>query len=275
MKVRVRGFDTKKSLGQNFIMDKNILAKIVDYSGVNLDDNVIEIGAGLGTLTVELAKRVKKVVTFEIDKEAVLKLNENVKGFNNIIIINKDIREANLKDIINTYFEGNKCKVVANLPYYITSYIIMYLLQSQLIEEITILIQKEVADRICALPGSKEYGVLTIAVNYYAKPEILFSLPPEVFIPRPKVSSTLIKLNLLKNPSVSVKDEKLFFRIVKAAFGQRRKIISNSLNSIGLGKNIILEALRRCGINEKQRGETVSIEKFADLTNIIFDIMNM
>ncbi|MDI6605318.1 MAG: 16S rRNA (adenine(1518)-N(6)/adenine(1519)-N(6))-dimethyltransferase RsmA [Thermoanaerobacteraceae bacterium] len=273
--MRVRGFDTKKSLGQNFIMDKNILAKIVDYSGVNLDDNVIEIGAGLGTLTVELAKRVKKVVTFEIDKEAVLKLNENVKGFNNIIIINKDIREVNLKDIINTYFEGNKCKVVANLPYYITSYIIMYLLQSQLIEEITILIQKEVADRICALPGSKEYGVLTIAVKYYAKPEILFSLPPEVFIPRPKVSSTLIKLNLLKNPSVSVKDEKLFFRIVKAAFGQRRKIISNSLNSIGLGKNIILEALRRCGINEKQRGETVSIEKFADLTNIIFDIMNM
>lgn len=270
--LKINGFNTKKRLGQNFIFDRNILSKIADCAEITGDDYVIEIGAGLGTLTKELAERAKKVVAFEIDGEAIEKLKENLKEYQNVVILNDDIMKVNLEEIVDKYFDGEVCKVVANLPYYITSPIIMLLLKSHLIREITILIQKEVAERICAGPGSKEYGVLTIAVNYYSKPEMLLQLPPDVFFPKPKVSSTLIKLHVYDKPSIEVKDEKLFFRIVKASFGQRRKVITNSLKSVGIEKSIILNALLKCGIDEKQRGETLSIQKFAELSNIISEM---
>lgn len=270
--MKINGFNTKKRLGQNFIFDRNILSKIADCAEITGDDYVIEIGAGLGTLTKELAERAKKVVAFEIDGEAIEKLKENLKEYQNVVILNDDIMKVNLEEIVDKYFDGDVCKVVANLPYYITSPIIMLLLKSHLIREITILIQKEVAERICAGPGSKEYGVLTIAVNYYSKPEMLLQLPPDVFFPKPKVSSTLIKLHVYDKPSIEVKDEKLFFRIVKASFGQRRKVITNSLKSVGIEKSIILNALLKCGIDEKQRGETLSIQKFAELSNIISEM---
>lgn len=270
--LKINGFNTKKRLGQNFIFDRNILSKIADCAEITGDDYVIEIGAGLGTLTKELAERAKKVVAFEIDGEAIEKLKENLKEYQNVVILNDDIMKVNLEEIVDKYFDGDVCKVVANLPYYITSPIIMLLLKSHLIREITILIQKEVAERICAGPGSKEYGVLTIAVNYYSKPEMLLQLPPDVFFPKPKVSSTLIKLHVYDKPSIEVKDEKLFFRIVKASFGQRRKVITNSLKSVGIEKSIILNALLKCGIDEKQRGETLSIQKFAELSNIISEM---
>lgn len=270
--MRVKGFNTKKKLGQNFIFDEGILSKIADLADITKDDNVIEIGAGLGTLTREIVERAKNVVAYEIDDEAVGILRDKLREYKNLIILNDDIMKADLKGVVDKYFDGDKCKVVANLPYYITSPIIMKLLESHLMKDITILIQKEVAERICAEPGSKEYGVLTVAVNYYSKPEMLLELPPEVFSPKPKVSSTLIKLRVLDEPPVFVKNEKLFFKVVKASFGQRRKVITNSLKSLNIDQSIILNALLKCGIDLKQRGETLSIEKFAELANAIDDM---
>ncbi|ADL67698.1 dimethyladenosine transferase [Thermoanaerobacterium thermosaccharolyticum DSM 571] len=270
--MRVKGFNTKKKLGQNFIFDEGILSKIADLADITKDDNVIEIGAGLGTLTREIVERAKNVVAYEIDDEAVGILRDKLREYKNLIILNDDIMKADLKGVVDKYFDGDKCKVVANLPYYITSPIIMKLLESHLMKDITILIQKEVAERICAEPGSKEYGVLTVAVNYYSKPEMLLELPPEVFSPKPKVSSTLIKLHVLDEPPVFVKNEKLFFKVVKASFGQRRKVITNSLKSLNIDQSLILNALLKCGIDLKQRGETLSIEKFAELANAIDDM---
>lgn len=270
--MKIKGFNTKKRLGQNFIFDEDILSKIVDLSGITKDDNVIEIGAGLGTLTRKILEKANMVVSYEIDQEAYDILKADFKGRDNLIVLNDDIMKVDLKETVNAYFGGEKCKVVANLPYYITSPIIMKLLESRLMKDITIMVQKEVAERICANPGGKDYGVLTVAVNYYSKPEILLNLPPEVFSPKPKVSSSLIKLHVLDKPSVFVKDERLFFRIVKSSFGQRRKVITNSLKSLSIDQSIIADALTKCGIDLKQRGETLSIEKFAELANTIYDM---
>lgn len=272
--MKIKGFYTKKSLGQNFIFDRNILSNIKDAAGLKKDDYVIEIGAGFGTLTRELAKTAKKIVAFEIDKDALEKLHDNLKEFKNVVILNEDIMKSDLKSISNKYFNNSNCKVVANIPYYITSPIIMMLLESHIITEITILIQKEVADRICAKTGTKDYGVLTIAVNYYSKPERLFDLPPEVFYPKPKVVSTLVKLYVYEKPLVYVKDIDLFFKLVKASFSQRRKIISNSLKTVNIEKTTIDIALKKCNIDKKVRGETLSIEKFAELSNTISDFNN-
>lgn len=272
--MKVNGVYTKKRFGQNFILDKNILSKIADTAEISPNDNILEIGAGLGTLTVELAKRAKKVVTFEIDKEVMDVLRENIKAYYNVTVLNMDIMKANIKEIADEYFNGEDIKVVANLPYYITSPVIMLLLEYKFIKEITILIQKEVAQRICAKPGSKDYGVLTISVNYRSKPEILFNLPPSVFVPQPKVESSLIKLKVLDRPPVEVMDEKLFFKIVKASFGQRRKVITNALKSTGIDRNIIDMALNISGILPIRRGETLTMQEFANIANNIYKLNN-
>lgn len=273
--MKVKGVYTKKRFGQNFILDKSILSKIADSAEISSDDNIIEIGAGLGTLTVELAKRAKKVITFEIDEDVMDVLRENIKGYDNITVINEDIMKANLKELANEYFNEEDIKVVANLPYYITSPVIILLLEHKFIKEITILIQKEVAQRICAKPGSKDYGMLTVSVNYRAKPEIIFNLPPSAFMPQPKVDSSLIKLKMLDKPPVEILDEKLFFKIVKASFGQRRKVITNALRSAGIDRGIIDEALKISGISPLKRGETLTMQDFANIADNIYKLNNM
>ncbi|ABY91391.1 16S rRNA (adenine(1518)-N(6)/adenine(1519)-N(6)) -dimethyltransferase RsmA [Thermoanaerobacter brockii subsp. lactiethylicus] len=270
--MKVKGVNVKKKWGQNFIFDKNILAKIVIASGVALEDFVLEIGTGLGTLTEELAKRVKKVVSFEIDRELYEATKEKLNIYNNVIIMNEDIMKADLNRIANEYFEGKPFKVVANLPYYITSPIIMMLLECKFVKEITVLVQKEVAERICALPGTKDYGILTVFINFKAKPKILFNLPPSVFVPPPKVDSSLVKLEILDKPLVEVKDEALFSNVVKAAFGQRRKVLSNALKTLGLPKEIIDKAFTLSNLSHQRRGETLSIEEFTALANVIYDL---
>lgn len=252
--MKVKGVNVKKRLGQNFILDKNILSKIVNASGVTSEDFVLEIGAGLGTLTEELAKRVKKVVTFEIDKELYEVLKEKLRIYDNVVVINEDIMKVDLEKLAHEYFEGENFKVVANLPYYITSPIIMLLLDCKFIKDITVLVQKEVAQRICASPGTKEYGILTVFINFKAKPKILFNLPPSVFIPPPKVQSSLIKFEILDKPVAQVKDEKLFSDVVKAAFGQRRKVLSNALKTLNIDKEIIERAFDLSGLSFKRRG---------------------
>jgi len=272
--MKVKGVNVKKKWGQNFIFDKNILAKIVIASGVAPEDFVLEIGTGLGTLTEELAKRVKKVVSFEIDRELYEATKEKLNIYNNVIIMNEDIMKADLNRIANEYFEGKPFKVVANLPYYITSPIIMMLLECKFVKEITVLVQKEVAERICALPGTKDYGILTVFINFKAKPKILFNLPPSVFVPPPKVDSSLVKLEILDKPLVEVKDEALFSNVVKAAFGQRRKVLSNALKTLGLPKEIIDKdkAFTLSNLSHQRRGETLSIEEFTALANVIYDL---
>jgi len=260
----------KKKWGQNFIFDKNILSKIVRASGVGEEDFVLEVGTGHGGLTEELAKKVKKVVSFEIDKELFEMSREKLKIYKNVVIINEDILEVDLLEIAQEHFDGNSFKVVANLPYYITSPIIMKMLGCKLVKEMTVLVQKEVAERICALPGTKDYGMLTVFVNFKAKPEILFNLPPKVFVPPPKVESSLLKLKVYDKPLVEVKDEKLFSEVVRAAFGQRRKVLSNSLKVLGFSKEVLHETLLKVGISPQARGETLSIDQFANLANALY-----
>ncbi|HHW57461.1 MAG TPA: 16S rRNA (adenine(1518)-N(6)/adenine(1519)-N(6))-dimethyltransferase RsmA [Clostridia bacterium] len=272
--MKVKGVNVKKKLGQNFIFDKNILTKIVTASEITPEDFVLEIGTGLGTLTEELAKRVKKVVSFEIDKELYEKAKEKLYLWDNVFLVNDDIMKVDLNEIANKYFGSKPFKVVANLPYYITSLIIMMLLECKFVKEITVLVQKEVAERICATPGTKDYGILTIFTNFKAKPKILFNLPPTVFIPPPKVDSSLVKLQILDKPSVEVKDEMLFSNVVKAAFGQRRKVLPNALKTLGFPREIIDKALAMSKISFQRRGETLSIEEFALLSNVIYDLIN-
>ncbi|MGB9779633.1 MAG: 16S rRNA (adenine(1518)-N(6)/adenine(1519)-N(6))-dimethyltransferase RsmA, partial [Caldanaerobacter sp.] len=260
----------KKKWGQNFIFDRNLLSKIVKASGVGEQDFVLEVGTGHGGLTEELARKVKKVVSFEIDKELFELTKEKLKMYENLVIINEDILEVDLYKVSEEHFEGKPFKVVANLPYYITSPIIMKMIECKLVKEMTILVQKEVAERICAKPGTKDYGMLTIFVNFKAKPEILFNLSPKVFVPPPKVESTLLKLKIYDKPLVDVKDEKLFSNVVRAAFGQRRKFLSNSLKVLGFPKEILDKAFLVAKISPQVRGEILSIEQFADLANALY-----
>ena len=269
------GFTFSKSLGQNFLIDENVLGKII--SGANIDDNtnVIEIGPGFGTLTQRLCRNAKKVVAIEIDKTAIPILQNNLEEFDNVKIINDDVLKCDLKKIIEDEFGGGSVKIAANLPYYITTPIIMHILESRIdAENLCIMIQKEVAERIVAKAGTKDYGALSVAVNYYAVPRMICSVPPSSFIPMPKVSSAVISLDIRKEPAVSVKNEKGFFKVVKAAFGQRRKTLLNALaNSpaIPMGKEEISNILASCGIDEKRRGETLTLQDFADIANRIFN----
>ncbi len=265
-------FRTNKSLGQNFLVDGNVIDNICEGAEITDNDGIIEIGPGIGTLTQQLSKHANKVVAVELDKKLLPILEETLDGLENVKVINDDILKIDIEKLIEEEFEGLDVKVVANLPYYITTPIIMKLLESKLnIESISVMIQKEVADRMVSDPGTKVYGALSVAVQYYSKPEIVTEVPSSVFIPKPNVDSAVIKLDIYKNPPVDVIDEKLMFAVVKSAFGQRRKTILNALSGgyLGLEKDDIREVLEIAEIDNMKRGEVLSLEDFARISDII------
>lgn len=264
------GFHFSKSLGQNFLIDYNMIEKIISGSGITKEDNVLEVGPGIGSLTQGLADGAKKVVAVEIDKKLIPILEENFKEYDNVSIINEDILKVDLHELLKNHFPEGNVKVIGNLPYYITTPIIMKFLEDKVpIDSITIMIQKEVADRMAAKPSTKDYGALSIAVQYYCDTEKVATVPPSVFIPQPNVDSSVIKLVRLKEPKVVVEDEKLFFALVKDAFGKRRKTLLNALSTgiLQLNKELVREVLLVTHIDEKRRGETLSLEEFAALAN--------
>ena len=275
--VAKHNFRFSKSLGQNFLIDQNIITKIIDGAGITSEENVLEIGPGIGSLTQELAERAKKVVAIEIDKSLIPILKETLQGKDNVEIINADVLKVDLHKILNEQFNGGDVKVIGNLPYYITTPIIMKCLEDKVpIKAIIIMIQKEVADRMKAKPGTKDYGALSVAVQYYCTVENIVNVPPTVFIPQPKVDSSVIKLNILPEPRVKVVSENIFFGLVKDSFGKRRKTLLNALSSgnLQLSKDLIREVFTICGIDEKRRGETLSLEEFALLANEVVKRMN-
>lgn len=266
-------FSFSKSLGQNFLIDQNILNKIVSGSGINKNTNVLEVGPGAGTLTRELCLTAKKVTAVEIDKALIPILNDVMSDFDNFNLINSDILELNINEMIKNEFGNEGFTVVANLPYYITTPIIMNFLESELpVNSMTLMIQKEVAARILAEPGTKDYGALSVAVQFYAEPEIICTASPHCFTPQPKVTSSVINLKLYDKPKYDVKNKELFFKIVKSIFSQRRKTLVNSLSGspyLDLSKDKIINILKQMDLNEKIRGEKLNIEQIAELSNII------
>ena len=270
--IRKHGFQFSKRLGQNFLIDQNVLVKIVKGANIKEEDGVLEIGPGIGTMTQMIAEQADQVLAIEIDSSLLPILAETLDKHPNIQIIHGDILKLPLKDILYDQFKDKRIKVVANLPYYVTTSIIMKLLEEELpIESITIMIQKEVAQRINASPGGKDYGALSIAVQFYAQPHIITTVPPSVFMPVPRVESMVIRLDLLKKPRVEVSNRGLFFNLVKAAFGKRRKTLLNALSSgtLGIEKKSMEEILNDIGIDGQRRGETLSLQEFADIANYI------
>lgn len=266
-------FNFQKKFGQNFLIDTHVLDKIIDASGVTEDDFVLEVGPGIGTMTQYLCERAREVVAVEIDKNLIPILSDTLKNYSNVTVINEDILKLDICKLAEEKNQGKPIKVVANLPYYITTPIIMGLFESHVpIDSITIMVQKEVAERMQEGPGSKEYGALSLAVQYYAKPEIVANVPPNCFIPRPNVGSAVIRLTRHEKPPVEVEDEKLMFRIIRASFNQRRKTLANGLNNspeIHLPKEVIQESIVSLGVPENIRGEALSLEQFAELSNEI------
>ncbi|WP_191559244.1 16S rRNA (adenine(1518)-N(6)/adenine(1519)-N(6))-dimethyltransferase RsmA [Metabacillus idriensis] len=271
------GFSFKKSLGQNFLIDPNVLNRIVDHADVTEETGVIEIGPGIGALTEQLAKRAKKVVAFEIDQRLIPILKETLSPYDNITVIHQDVLLANVKEVMEEQFKDCKeVMVVANLPYYVTTPIIMKLLEDHLpLKGIVVMLQKEVADRIAASPSSKDYGSLSIAVQYYTDAKTVMTVPRTVFMPQPNVDSAIIRLLLREEARVVTKDEEFFFKIVRASFAQRRKtLLNNLLHFLPDGKekkSSIEKALEKAGIDGKRRGETLSIEEFAALSDLLVE----
>jgi len=270
------GIQPIKSLGQNFIIDKNIIDKIIEKSNIGKGDLVIEIGPGIGVLTAAAAEKAAKVVAIEIDEHLIPVLKETLSEYNNIEVINNDILKTDLgrileqnKEINGQIIEG--VKILGNLPYYITTPIIMKILEDRVpVDSITVMLQKEVADRIKAEPGSKTYGALSVAVQYYCTVTHVANASKEVFVPRPKVDSTVIRLDLRKEQPFSLNDEETFFAVVKAGFGQRRKTLLNSLAGIyGLTKDEVGAIITNAGIDPTRRAETLQLQEFAALANII------
>ena len=274
------GFSFKKSLGQNFLIDTNILRNIVEFAGVTKETGAIEIGPGIGALTEQVAKRAGKVVAFEIDQRLLPILDETLAPYDNVQVIHQDILKADVKSVLEREFAGfNELKVVANLPYYVTTPIIMKLLTEQLpLTSITVMLQKEVADRMAAKPGTKDYGSLSIAVQYYTIAETVMIVPKTVFVPQPNVDSAVIRLTVREKPPVAVKDETFFFEVVRASFAQRRKTILNNLTSgLPSGKEKkaeIEQALAESNIDPRRRGETLSIEEFGLLSDKLYNDFN-
>lgn len=263
-------FHMNKRLGQNFLVDKDILDKIIQGAELTKEDYVLEIGPGMGSMTQKLCESAGKVVAVEIDKKLIPVLNVTLSEYSNVKVINHDVLRVDLKALLEEHFGTKSVKVVANLPYYITTPIIMKLLEERLnLSSITIMVQKEVGDRIKAVPGGKVYGALSVAVQYYAKPSQLLLVPPDSFIPKPEVDSIVLKLDILSKPAVQVQDEMLFFRVVKSAFGQRRKTLLNALTAgnMGLSKEQLKQMLASVGVDENRRGETLSLQEFANITN--------
>lgn len=265
-------FSFQKRFGQNFLIDTHVLEKIVDEAGIDEDDCVLEIGPGIGTMTQYLCERAGRVIAVEIDKALIPILNDTLSSYSNVEIINEDILKVDIKNLCNKYNNGRPIKVVANLPYYITTPIIMGLFESGCpLESITIMVQKEVADRMKCGPGSKDYGALSLAVQFYSNPEIVANVSPESFIPKPGVGSTVIRLTRYPKPPVEVDDEKYMFKLIRAAFNMRRKTMVNSLMSgnLGLTKEEILSAIDKLNLSPQVRGEALTLNEFAALSNIL------
>lgn len=266
-------FHFQKKFGQNFLTNPAILEDIMDSADVGPDDFVLEIGPGIGTMTQYLCERAREVMAVEIDDNLIPILKETLSFYDNVTIINDDILKVDIAKIAEEHNGGRPIKVVANLPYYITTPIIMGLFESHVpLESITIMVQKEVADRMQASPGSKDYGALSLAVQFYAKPEIVTEAPPHCFIPQPKVSSSVIRLTCLKEPPVEVSDSAYMFRVIRASFNQRRKTLANGLKNasdINVSKEKIDEAIVEAGFAPTVRGETLSLDDFARLTEIL------
>ena len=266
-------FQLSKSLGQNFITDKHVIERIVEGAGPSEKDLVIEIGPGIGVLTAEAAQQAAKVIAIEIDSKLIPILGETLAEYDNVEVINQDILKTDLNGIIDEQrqlgnFTGD-VKIIGNLPYYITTPIIMHILENSIhAESITVMMQKEVADRIKASPGNKTYGAISAAVQYYCEVEQVISVPKEVFVPRPKVDSAVLKLTIRKETPVDLIDEKAFFVCIKAGFGQRRKTLLNSLTgTYGLSKDEIRAILEKAGIDPVRRAETLDMNEFADIAN--------
>ena len=269
------GFTFSKALGQNFIVNPSVCPRIAEEGGAREGVGVLEVGAGIGVLTAELAKRADKVVCVELDTRLLPVLDETLADFDNIKIINGDILKVDLHKILEEEFGDMPVIVCANLPYYITSPVIMALLESKLpIEAVTVMVQKEAAQRICAPVGSRLSGAVTVAVDYYADAYKLFDVSAGSFMPAPKVDSCVIKMDIRKQPEVEISDEKLFFKIVHSAFGQRRKTASNSISSgSGIAKDIVIRAIEECGFEPSVRAETLKMEELALLSEKIGELL--
>ena len=265
------GFRLTKSLGQNFLVDNNILESIIDSADLTGDDVVFEIGTGVGTLTRELSRHAKKVIAIEIDKKLIPILKETLSGCDNVTIIHQDLLKTDIEDLVDQYGEGRPIKIVANLPYYITTPIIMKFLESYIkVDSFVLMVQKEVADRIAAKPSTKDYGSLTVAIQYYADSSIMSTVPRSAFFPPPNVDSAVIKLSSRAERPVDVVDEKLFFKVIRGSFSKRRKTILNSLSTYeDFNKETVSKALKSAGIDPIRRGETLTIDEFALLTNSV------
>lgn len=266
-------FNFQKKFGQNFLIDTNVLNKIIASAEITKEDCVLEIGPGIGTMTQYLAESAGEVVAVEIDKALIPILQDTLSAYDNVMVINEDILKLDINRIVQEKNEGRPIKVVANLPYYITTPIIMGLFESHVpLKSITIMVQKEVADRMQVGPGTKDYGALSLAVQYYAKPEIVANVPPNCFIPRPNVGSAVIRLTRHEKPPVDVDDEQKLFAIIRASFNQRRKTLVNGLGNaqnLSFSKEHVAEALSRMGLPATVRGEALTLEQFARLSNLL------
>ena len=267
------GFTFSKSLGQNFLINPSVCPRMAEYAGAGAGVGVIEIGPGIGVLTNELCQLADKVVAVELDKRLLPVLDETLAEYDNVKIVNADVLELDLNQLIEEEFAGLEVVVCANLPYYITSPVVMKLLEEQLpVKAITVMVQKEAAQRICAKVGVRMCGAVTVAVNYYAEPELLFHVSAGSFMPAPKVDSAVIRLNVREKPPVDADKEK-FFAVVKASFGQRRKVIANSLSAgLGMGKEKVLAILERAGVPQNTRAEALRLEDFAAIANAWEDL---
>ncbi len=270
-------FIFQKRYGQNFLIDTHVLEKIIRAAAITKEDMVLEIGPGIGTMTQYLCENAREVVAVEIDKNLIPILQEDtLKEYHNITIINEDILKLDLKKLVMEKNEGKPIKVVANLPYYITTPIIMGLFEKHIpLENITVMVQKEVADRMQAAPGNKDYGALSLAVQYYAEPYIVANVPPNCFMPRPNVGSAVIRLTLHEKPPVQIRDEQRMFQLIRAAFGQRRKTLVNALMSIekqggeSINKEAVSAALQEMGLSQTVRGEVLTLQQFASLSELL------
>ncbi|MCM1494678.1 MAG: 16S rRNA (adenine(1518)-N(6)/adenine(1519)-N(6))-dimethyltransferase RsmA [Bacteroides sp.] len=269
--IKKYGFDFQKKYGQNFLIDGRVLEKIMDAAEISKEDCVLEIGPGIGTMTQYLAERAGKVIAVEIDGKLIPILNETLQEYDNVTIINDDILKLDLEELTAKENQGRPIKVVANLPYYITTPIIMGLFERHVpLDNITVMVQKEVADRMQVGPGTKDYGALSLAVQYYAKPYIVANVPPNCFLPRPNVASAVIRLTRYPEPPVQVQNERLMFRLIRASFNQRRKTLVNGIGNaseVDFTKEEVAQALESLGFSTTIRGEALTLEEFARLSD--------
>lgn len=264
-------FVFQKKYGQNFLIDPHVLEKIVDAAQITGEDCVLEIGPGIGTMTQYLAESAREVVAVEIDRALIPILKDTLSAYDNVMVINEDIMKVDIQRLVQERNQGRPIKVVANLPYYITTPIIMNLLEKNVpLQSITIMVQKEVAERMQVGPGTKDYGALSLAVQYYARPEMVANVPANCFMPRPNVDSSVIRLTRYPQPPVEVADERYMFAVIRASFNQRRKTLANGLaNGMGISREQVTEALEKMGLSPTIRGEALTLEQFALLSNLL------